>query len=116
MVRKGTHHNSHFKSSYIRAKRDTQTVFLYYEPTDTVKHIVEKLAKIVKKPVDEVRFVLNDVPVDESKTCTAASFQSDGVVYFVYREGSVLLFFSFLSISGANWEAVKVPKIEYDLQ
>jgi hypothetical protein len=75
---------------------------LYYEPTDSVKHIVEKLAKIVGKPADDVRFVLNDTPVDDSKTCTAASFVSDGVIYFVFREG------------GSSWENVKVPKVDIE--
>jgi len=64
-----------------------------------VKHIVEKLAKVLSKPADSIRFVLNEVPVDETKTCNGANFANDGVVYFVYKEGN-------------GWEAVQIPVVE----
>lgn len=105
----------HFKASYIRAKRDNQTIFLYFEPTDTVKHIVEKLAKIVSKPAEDVRFVLNNNPVDESKTCMSANLVSDSVVHFTYRQGMKLGKISETNgCTGGDWEAVKVPQVETD--
>jgi len=74
-------------ASYIRAKRQTQTVFLYCDPSETVNHLTEKLGKILNKPADEIRLIVDKSPLDGPKTLVDAKLENDSVVYFVYKKG-----------------------------
>jgi len=84
-------------SNYVRAKRKNQTVFLYYEPQETIKQLQQKLGDILKHKSDELRFVLNSTPLEEAKTVGDYKIENDAVLPFVFRHGD-------------TWEDVNIKK------
>jgi len=74
-------------STYIRCKRRNQTVFLYCEPTETVRHLVEKLGKIFEKPAEDIKLLFAGNELDGTKTAVDAKLENDSVVHFVFKQG-----------------------------
>jgi uncharacterized protein YcgL (UPF0745 family) len=75
-------------SSYIRAKRDKQTVFLYIDSNDTISKVQEKLGKIVNKNGSEIRLYSGGQALDGSKSVSDARLENDAVVNFVFSTGN----------------------------
>eukprot|EP01115_Flamella_aegyptia_P013560 TRINITY_DN72_c0_g1_i1.p1 TRINITY_DN72_c0_g1~~TRINITY_DN72_c0_g1_i1.p1 ORF type:complete len:102 (-),score=16.90 TRINITY_DN72_c0_g1_i1:46-351(-) len=89
-------------TTYIRAKRTNQTVFLFVDPSETINDVRKKLSAIVKQPVDNIRLLSTDHhPLAEEKTLSDNKLENDSVVYWVHKkEGS------------DAWEEVNIQKIE----
>jgi hypothetical protein len=74
------------QSIYIRVKRANQTVFLYAEPSDSVGEVKNKLAHINKVPVDNLRLIFNNSPLEDNKTLGDYKIENDAIVLLVYKK------------------------------
>lgn len=78
------------QSIYIRVKRANQTVFLYAEPSDSVGDVKNKLFHINKVPVENLRLIFNNSPLEDNKTLGDYKIENDAIVLLVYKKEGML--------------------------
>ncbi|CEP18759.1 hypothetical protein [Parasitella parasitica] len=75
------------KPTYIRAKRETTTLFLCIEPKDTLEQVKTKLCQALdnKKTNDEVRLLVDGKNKgDYSELENTKALENNLIVYYVY--------------------------------
>merc|ERR1711957_582171 len=76
--------------NYRRVKRDTQTIFLVCEPTDTVDHAKSKLSQIIGNDTqpENIKLILQETnePLEEGKTLADGKAENGAVVYMVFKK------------------------------
>lgn len=80
----------YLQSMYIRVKRANQTIFIYAEPSDSIVDVKTKIAAINKVPVDSLRLIFANNPLEDSKTLVDYRIENDNVVFVVYKKEGML--------------------------
>jgi len=70
----------------VRVKRANQTIFLNTEPTETVNDLKAKIAAINKVPVENIRLIINNNPLEEAKALSELKVENDAVIHLVYKK------------------------------
>jgi hypothetical protein len=86
-------------SMYIRVKRQKQTIFLYTEPQEQIKKVKWKISKLNNIPIEKIRLILEDIPLEDEKTIQDYKIENDRIVYLVYKKDE-----------DGEWEPIQVSK------
>jgi hypothetical protein len=71
---------------YIRVKRQKQTIFLYTEPQEQIIKVKSKISKLNNVPIEKIRLIFNDIPLEDEKTIQDYKIENDKIVYLVYKK------------------------------
>jgi hypothetical protein len=74
------------QSLYLRVKRQKQTIFLYTEPTETIKVVLDKIAAINKDDASAIRLQSESGDVfDASSTVGDNNLANDQIVHLIQK-------------------------------